>query len=109
MNYIQDLITAHPGIVLGPVRPWRDRFGVWHGDHFDEDPAEAIRSVRRAFVGPWVIRAVPVEGGYAARWSLVLDSREVIAAGPVRGTLDSAIDDAAEFVEQARLRVDAGE
>jgi hypothetical protein len=50
---MERVLGAHaPEVALNPEKPWRDRFGTWHADHLDEDPSEAIRTVRRAFVGP---------------------------------------------------------
>ncbi len=53
-----------PEVLVDPVEPWQDRFGEWHGPLSEFDPEESIRSVRRAAVGPLIIRIEPVADGF---------------------------------------------
>jgi hypothetical protein len=55
-----------PKVCVDPEEPWQDRFGEWHGNLLDFDPEESIRSVRRAAVGPLVVRIEASSNGFRA-------------------------------------------
>ena len=103
LHNVQTLIeTYQPEVVLNPTPPWLDRFGRWHGDHLDEDPVEAMRSVRRAFVGPWVIRAsAKGDGTWQATLALVQDASHPLEQGEVRSELNVAVEDAVRLVRRS--------
>ena len=63
------------------------------------DPFESIRTVRRAQVGPHLVRATIAGPGYAAVTSSVSDGL-VVKRGPTRPTLREAIDDACMEIER---------
>ncbi|MDP2292671.1 MAG: hypothetical protein Q8M22_15905 [Actinomycetota bacterium] len=72
-------------------------------DGIRTDPLESIRSVRRAAVGPWVVKAGVHGDGFASITSQA-STREVVNIGPVRGDLNAAVEDACQEI----LRLQAG-
>jgi hypothetical protein len=53
-----------PEVRFDPAEPWQDRFGEWHGPLLEFDPEESIRTVRRAAVGPLLIRIQVIADGF---------------------------------------------
>jgi hypothetical protein len=70
-------------------------------DGIEGDPIEAIRSARRAVVGPWVIKAGVRDDGFAAM-TYMAATREVVRIGPVQPDLKAAIADACEEIHRLR-------
>jgi hypothetical protein len=96
----QFLSDRVPGVQVNPVEPWQDRFGEWHGELHEFDPAESIRSVRRAAVGPWLISVKVTSEGFQAVTS---DSAgRVVRESPVLADLSAATEAAIEQVRLAR-------
>ena len=79
-------------VELNPDSPWRDRTGVWHGEMLDFDPAESIRSIRKAAVGPWTVQVYPRGGDFLAITKWTKDGR-VVREGQLHATLADAVAD----------------
>lgn len=92
--------TRKLDVEVNPERPWCDRFGRWHGDGLEEDPLEAIRSVRRASVGPWRIRVRVDSDGFRATME-VARTAEIRHQAPIRSSLQEAINDAEQLLTVA--------
>ncbi|MDP2292672.1 MAG: hypothetical protein Q8M22_15910 [Actinomycetota bacterium] len=98
---LRQFMSDHvPGVHVDPVEPWQDRFGEWHGELHEFDPAESIRSVRRAAVGRWVISIRVTGDGFQAVTSEA--TGRVVRESPVFADLPAATEAAIEQVRLAR-------
>jgi len=66
-----------------------------------EDPAESLRSVRRAQVGRWWIQVRPWSPGFRAE-AHTITGLAAVWAGELRPTLREATDDAIAMIEVLR-------
>lgn len=98
---LRDHLRRHaPEVLVNPEEPWRDRFGRWHGEFHEFEPTESIRTVRRAAVGPYVIRVEPSGDGFRA---VTTDPAGVVVReSSVYADLTSATEAALEQIRQAQ-------
>ena len=97
-------LGAHDiGIPVNPVEPWCDRLGSWHGELYQFDPLESIRSIRRAAVGPWEISVVVSASTFRAVTKNVQNA-SIVRESPPRNKLVDAIEDAVVQVRDAQTR-----
>lgn len=88
-------------VPVNPAEPWRDRLGGWHGPLLEFDPLESIRTIRKAAIGPCVVR-VRVRGDLFEAVTEVAATGEVIDRSSPRATLAAAVDDGVAQVKRAQ-------
>lgn len=96
--------VAQHGVDVGVeiTRPRDDERRTWHRELRGASPEESLRAVRRAAVGPWLVRVVV---GNATFQAVVEDAHTsaVRERGPVRSTLAAAIDDGVAMIADLRV------
>lgn len=100
---LRTFVNQH-GIDVGVevTRPRDDERRTWHRELRGASPEESLRAVRRAAVGPWLVRIVV---GNATFQAVVEDAHTsaVRERGPVRTTLVAAIDDGVAMIADLKV------
>lgn len=97
----QFLADHHLDIPVNPPEPWQDRRGGWHAAELATDPFETIRSIQRAWLGPWLVR---IDTTPRRARAMVIDRRTDAAVNeaPWRNSVEGATNDAERFIAAAR-------